>query len=188
MDQLIHLLSHYKYFILFPLAVVEGPIVAVIAGFLCMRGFLNPWIVLPVIVLGDITGDSICFAFGKWGLPVWLRNILYKYVFDRQRVQKLRVYINSHPSSIVPLSKIALGVGVLGIYLTGNAGVPYKRFIRLCLLTSVGQYIIYLSIGLLFGHAYGLINRYLNYTASLIITIFLVIMVFVFIQSKRKRI
>ena len=42
MDHIVYLLTEYKYLILFPLAIVEGPIIAVIAGFLCSSGFLNP--------------------------------------------------------------------------------------------------------------------------------------------------
>ncbi|HUZ60693.1 MAG TPA: hypothetical protein VMU83_18125, partial [Hanamia sp.] len=67
METIFYLLLKFRYVILFPLAVVEGPILAVIAGFLCTEGYLNLFIVYTIIVLGDITGDTICYLFGRWG-------------------------------------------------------------------------------------------------------------------------
>ena len=74
MDHIIYLLNEYKYMILFPLAIVEGPILAVIAGFLCMRGILNIWLVLPVIVLADMVSDSACFFLGRKGISAQIKK------------------------------------------------------------------------------------------------------------------
>jgi membrane-associated protein len=187
MEHMILLLSKYRYFILFPLAIVEGPILAVLAGFLCMRGVLNIWIVFPVILLGDAIGDSICFAFGKFGIPAPVRSMIYKFGFDPGRLQRAKRFIEMHPRATIPLSKLALGVGVLGIYLIGHSGISYRQFIRIALLTSFFQYLVYLGIGVYFGQAYALINHYLNYTASIFIIFLLIVGLFVFIQSIRKR-
>jgi membrane-associated protein len=187
MENILNLLLQYRYFILFPLAIIEGPILAVISGFLCVRGFLNPWIVLPVIVFGDVIGDSICFAFGKWGVPEKIKKFIYWIGPDPARVQRVKWFIEMHPKTIIPLSKLTLGIGVVGIYLIGNSGVTYKKFFRVCLLTSLFQYIFYLGIGLLFGHAYAQINRYMNYAASLTIILFLVVVLFFIIHSIRRK-
>ena len=187
MEYLILLLTKYRYFILFPLAILEGPILAVLAGFLCMRGLLNIWIVFPVILLGDMIGDSICFAFGKWGIPGFIRRTIYKIGFDPVRLERAKKLLAMHPRTTIPLSKLALGVGVFGIYLIGNSGISYQQFIRICLLTSFFQYLIYLGIGIFFGQAYALINQYLNYTASILIILLLAVGVFIFIQSMRRK-
>ena len=71
MEFLISSLSQYKYLILFPLAIIEGPIVTVIAGFLCSQAILEPFYVFPIIVIGDILGDSLYYGLGRWSqLPV----------------------------------------------------------------------------------------------------------------------
>src|SRR5450432_4605817 len=75
MDHIAYLLTQYKYLLLFPLAIVEGPIIAVIAGFLCINGFLNLFIVYPIIVAGDLIGDTICYFLGLWGVPGFIKKI-----------------------------------------------------------------------------------------------------------------
>ncbi len=188
MNQVVHLLIEYKYIILFPLAIIEGPILAIIAGFLCVQGFLNPGIVFPVIVLGDITGDSLCFALGRWGLPPVAKKILHHLGFNQSRKKKVVEYLSSRHRSMIPVSKITPGIGVLGIYLIGNSGMKYQTFIRICFITSFCQYIFYLGFGFLFGQGYELINKYINYTAALAIILFSAIFIFFIIQSKLKKI
>jgi membrane protein DedA with SNARE-associated domain len=98
------------------------------------------------------------------------------------------IFFDSNPIKTISLSKITLGMGVVGIYLAGNARIPYKKFISICLITSMVQYIFYLGIGLLFGHAYIQINHYLNYFASLSIIIALAVILFISIRSMLKKI
>jgi membrane-associated protein len=188
MGHIVYLLTQYRYFILFPLAIVEGPILAVIAGFLCINGFLNVFVVYPIIVLGDIIGDSIVYTFGRWGVPAFIKKMARRVAVKPEKINSVRAYFDSNPNKTISLSKVTLGIGVAGIYLAGNTKIPYERFIRICLVTSALQYIIYLCMGLLFGDAYKQINHYLNFFAALTVTVTLCIISFHFIRSIRKKI
>jgi membrane-associated protein len=188
MDQIIHLLIQYKYFVLLPLAIIEGPILAIIVGFLCTNGFLNPLIALPVIVLGDIIGDSICYSFGRWGVPPFIRVFASWIGMEKSQITGVRSIYDTYPERVILLSKMTLGVGVAGIYLAGLYKVPYKIFIRICLFTSFCQYIMYLGIGWLFGHAYQQINHYINDIAAFLIILALVIIIFFSTKSILKKI
>jgi membrane-associated protein len=188
MDHIVYLLTQYRYFILFPLAIVEGPILAVIAGFLCVNGFLNLFIVYPIIVLGDIVGDSVVYTFGRWGAPGFIKKMGKGLAMNPKKINSVRAYFDSNPTKTISLSKVTLGIGVAGIYLAGNAKIPYERFIRICVVTSALQYIIYLGIGLLFGDAYKQISHYLDFFAALTITVTLAIILFYIIKSIRKKI
>jgi membrane-associated protein len=187
-DNILVLLEQYKYFILFPLAVVEGPILAVIAGFLCSTGIMSPVIVLPVIVLGDVTGDSICYLIGRSGRPAFLKKYGYWFGLDAGKINRVSIIFNTNPVKTISLSKIVLGIGVAGIYLAGYTRIPYRKFISICVITSVLQYIFYLTIGLLFGSAYKKINQSINFIASVFIIVSAVIVVFFIIRSIQKKI
>jgi len=187
LENIICLLLKYKYVILFPLAIVEGPILAVIAGFLCMGGYLNLFIVYPIIVLGDIVGDTISYLFGRWGVPGFLKRIIKRLGLKPENMDRVRVYFDANPKKTISLSKITLGIGIAGIYLAGNARIPYNRFIRICLITSALQYLIYLGIGLLFGSAYKQISNYLDFFAAFSIVTLLSIILFYIVKSYRKK-
>jgi membrane-associated protein len=187
LEHIVQLLSQYKYLILLPLAIIEGPIIAVIAGFLCSNGLLHLLFVYPVIILGDLIGDSLVYMLGRRGVPRFLKMIGFRFGYTSEKAANLRLIFKTNPIRTISLSKITLGIGPIGIYLAGNSKVPYKKFIGICLATSAVQYIFYLGVGLLFGGTYLLINRYLNYFASLCIVIFLAFLLFYFIQSKLKK-
>ena len=187
METIFYLLLKFRYIILFPLAIVEGPILAVIAGFLCTEGYLNVFIVYPIIVFGDIIGDTLCYMFGRWGVPPVLKRFIIMLGLKPGNIEKVRVYFDANPGKTISLSKITLGIGVAGIYLAGNARIPYPRFIKICLITSALQYIIYLAIGLLFGSAYKQISNYLNFFAAFAIVTLLSIILFYAIKSIRKK-
>ena len=160
---------------------------AVIAGFLCMGGFMNPFIAYPIIVLGDIIGDSICYMFGRFGVPRFFKRISKRLGLKPERMDRVRAYFDSNPKKTIALSKITLGIGVAGIYLAGNARIPYYRFIRICLVTSALQYVVYISIGMLFGSAYKQIDHYLNFFAAFtLVTAFAIIFIY-FVNSIRKK-
>lgn len=187
METIFFLLLKYKYLILLPLAIVEGPILAVIAGFFCTEGFLNPFIVYPIIVVGDVIGDTIIYTFGRWGVPAFLKKILNKLGLKPANLEKARFYFDSNPKKTISLSKITLGVGIAGIYLAGNTRIPYAGFLRICLVTSALQYVIYLGIGFLFGSAYKQIDHYLNLFAAFAIIVLLSVILIFGVKSIYKK-
>jgi membrane-associated protein len=188
LENILYLLLKYKYFVLFPLAIVEGPILAVIAGFLCMGNYLNLFITYPVIVFGDIIGDTLCYMLGRWGTPGFLKKIIKRFAPPPEKIVAVRAYFNANPNKTIALSKITLGIGIAGIYTAGNARIPYNTFIRICLITSALQFVVYMGIGMLFGSAYKQISHFLNFFAAFTIVTVLAVIVIYFIKSIIKKI
>jgi membrane protein DedA with SNARE-associated domain len=159
----------------------------VIAGFLCAGGYLNVFIVYPIIVVGDITGDSICYMFGRWGVPGFIKRIAKRLGLKPEKIERVRAYFDSNPKKTIALSKITLGIGIAGIYLAGNARIPYYKFIRICLVTSALQYVVYIGIGVLFGSAYKQISHYLDFFAAFTLVAALAVVLIYFVNSIRKK-
>jgi membrane-associated protein len=188
LQDIFQLLLQYKYFILFPLCVVEGPVVSIIAGFLCANGILNAWVAFPIIVVGDITGDTACYSMGRWGIPLFVKRIVLRWGLKPERIENIRKTFTKNPIRTIALSKIALGIGVAGIFLAGNAKVRYLTFISICLVTSCLQHIIYLGTGWLFGDAWIRIGHYLNFFGTVTLVTGGTVGLFLLIRSIRKKI
>lgn len=173
---------------LFPLAIVEGPLLAVVAGFLCVNNLLNPLIVFPIIIAGDITGDSLCYLLGRVGMPGILKKGARWLGFTTESITSVKLFYDTNPNKIISLSKLTPGVGFAGIYLAGNIKIPYKKFIRICLITSILQYVIYLGTGIVFGNAYLQVSRYMNIASALCIVVAITVFLLLVIHHKRKKI
>jgi len=77
MEHILALLIEYKYFILFPLAAIEGPIVSLAAGFLIHTGHLSFIPTYLIFILGDVIPDCLYYYLGKFGDK---KQILQKYI------------------------------------------------------------------------------------------------------------
>lgn len=162
MESLVLLLTKYGYFILFPIAVVEGPIITVIAGFLVSLGIMNAFIVYAIIMAGDIVGDSGVYLIGRSG------GALFSRYFKKhaEKINKAKAYFEIHQHKAIIMSKIFHGIGVAGLFTAGMLRVPYKRYVTISFITTTVQSLILIAVGILFGHAYIQINKYLNYYAA----------------------
>jgi len=179
MEYLILLLTKYGYFILFPLAAIEGPIVTIIAGFLSSLGIMNVFIAYAVVMAGDVVGDSGLYWVGRSGSALFSRYFEKRH----EKIERVKDYFKVHERKAIALSKLFYGIGITGLLAAGSLKVPYKRYITICFFTTAAQSVALIVIGALFGHAYIQLNRYLNYYAAATIVVGLII---IFIVAFKK--
>ena len=166
MSQIILLLIKYRYFILFPLSIIEGPILTVIAGFLVTMGYFNPFVVYPIVVIGDMLGDSLFYVIGRWSSGPFMRRFGPKIKMTPKRTEQVRNYFHKNHKKALIFSKLVHGVGSAGLLIAGGLKVPWRRFVITCGIVTIIQSVILLFLGILFGHAYDQIAAYLNYYAA----------------------
>ncbi|KKU81260.1 MAG: hypothetical protein UY07_C0022G0025 [Parcubacteria group bacterium GW2011_GWA1_47_8] len=187
MDNFITLLEQYKYVVLLPLAIIEGPILTVVAGFLVTLGLLNSFLVYVIIVAGDVIGDSIAYAFGRWGSSLLHSHGSYIGITTEKIVRAKEYFAARHNKAIV-MSKLVYGIGTVGLVTAGSLKIPYLRYLRSCFAVSLLQALVFLVIGLSFGHAYVQIGKYLDNFAAIASVVALTVgLVFVLYKLKPKR-
>lgn len=179
---MLELLLTYKYFILIPLAIVEGPIVSVVAGFLVTLGVFNPLAVYVVMVLGDIVGDGIFYYIGYQG-----KNLFRYFKISEEKIEKAKTYFEKNHQKAIAGSKILWGIGTAGLIAAGALHVPYRKYFKTCAMYSLGQSFVMLLLGILFGQAYEIIGKYFDYYAALVSILALVILLFFVFIKKYKR-
>ena len=182
MNNIFTLIVAYKYFILFPLAFFEGPITAVIAGFLVSTGFMDFFMVYFVIILADIGGDAMFYFIGYSG-----NNILYKYGhyfgITKEKMETANIFFNENHRKAIVLSKLVHGIGITGLISAGSLKIPYWKFFKTCIVISFVQSALFITIGFFFGGSYLYISKYLNYFA-VIISILVALFIIIFFYKK----
>ena len=177
------LLQTYKYFIIIPLATIEGPIISVICGFLTTLGVFNLYLVFVVMLLGDILGDAIQYSIGYFGK----RFLPYLKISD-EKLESAKIYLKNNHKKAIVASKLLYGIGFVGLIAAGALHVPYFKYFKTCALISVIQSLVMITIGIFFGQAYVIIEKYFNYYAALSSVVVLVILFFIFIRKYRKEV
>lgn len=186
MNEIIVLLETYKYVILFPLAVIEGPILIIVSGFLVSLGLMNAFIVLPLVIVADVVGDLLHYALGRFG-----SRFLYAHGhwigITEEKLTNAKHYFEKHHLKSVASSKLLHGIGFVGLIAAGSLKIPYKRFALTALGVSLVQSSALLVIGVFFGYAYVQIEHYLSYGALILSGVAVAVALCVGIIIHRKK-
>ncbi|EEW25345.1 DedA family protein [Rhodobacter ferrooxidans] len=173
---LLALLSSHGIAILAPLAILEGPIITLIAAWLASLGVLVLWQVLVCVIIGDLVGDSILYLVGRYGMgrvPLgWQRWI----GLNRRRMVRLARTFQHSGMKILIIGKLTHAAGFAVLLAAGAARMPFPAFLAANFIATVPKSLSLVALGSLAGAAYGQIADGL-YWASLAVIGLLVLAV-----------
>ena len=143
-------IGEYRYIALLILAIVEGPIVALVAGFLVHIGTFTLLPTCLILLLGDLP-DSICYLVGRYSAK--RRNAK-----KNPRLAKLQDWAEKlwekHPTKAMFISKLAYGLSLPLLITAGMSKMSYKAFIWRALVVTAFQYGVLMTVGYLLGNVY----------------------------------
>ncbi len=185
-SELLAILEHYRYWIIFPIAIFEGPIIIIISGFLVSLGYLNGVIAYAVVVTADIIGDSLYYSLGRfWGKSHFIKKV-GKYIgYDESSEKFIEEHFRKHKIKTFLIGKVSHGLGGTIQVASGIAKVTYKEFVWLSLLGTAPKALGLLVLGYYLGSYYEQINGYLHNIALISFGVFVLILMYV-ISKKIK--
>ena len=129
----------------------EMPIIA--AAVLTHAGLARGWLVLPVCLLGVLSGDLVLYWVGRrWGEHV-LNWRVVRLVLTPKREQWLQAAYRRHALKTVVTARHVMGLRAAAFLTAGNAGVPFWKFV----VADAGAAV--LGVPFLFGMAYFFIDE-----------------------------
>jgi membrane protein DedA with SNARE-associated domain len=186
-----HILLQFGYPIIFLLIVYEGPFTTIIAAFLAASGFFNVFILYPVVVIADLTGDIIWYYVGYFGrekvINRWGRFLGLPY--ERlDKLEKLNERFKNHQSKIMFAAKVTHVIGFPFLIAAGIFKWDIKKYIWFNFLATLPKSLLWIIIGYFFGQASVLVNKYLKYGTyiSIGILILAIAVYFIIVKISRK--
>ncbi len=171
---LIRFFIRYKYQVIFPIAVLEGPIITMISGFLISLGYLSFVPTFCIVFAGDLISDSFLYGIGRFG-----RNVVQKIPFIRisgKRINQLEEQYRAHPGKTIAASKVSYGLGWLFLIAAGASKMTYRIFAQHITIFDAIKSSALLMVGYFFGRAaLHFSNTYLQYYALAVIILLPVI-------------
>lgn len=151
----------YKYFFIFVIVVIEGPIITTLSGLLLHLNYVHLWPIYLTLVAGDLTADMIWYVIGRYGAYRFARKYGRYVGVTEALLTKTEALFKHHQNKILFFSKITMGFGFALVVLmsAGMARVSFKKYMA---LNTLGQFIwtgFLLSIGYFFGKFYLVINK-----------------------------
>ena len=153
---LVPLLMTYKYSVLFPVALIEGHVISLIAGFLARLGYLNPFFAAGIIICGNLTGDIILYWLGHYHGEYFFKRWGRYVGITEETIAQGRELLHTRHAWILFLSKLANGFGLAMaiLFAAGTARIPFRayllwNFLGECIWTST-----LVTLGFIFGQFY----------------------------------
>lgn len=156
------LITSFGLLILAPIAIVEGPIVTVIAAWLASQGLLSLPSVFVVVVLADLVGDGLLYAVGRGLLgrlsPRW--RVRLGLLPDKMAV--LLDVFHTKGGRVLLAAKWTHAAGLPVLVAAGAARMPFARFLQFNLIGTIPKTLILLAIGYAFGSAHETIAGWIS--------------------------
>lgn len=174
-----HDVSTYGYLAVFFLSLLEGPIVTVYAALLAAQGLLSLPLVYLTVVVGDLAGDLLFYAVGRYGLGhrFWPRRVRERCFLRRLAV--LRGKLRAHTGAALLFGKLtqAFGFGIL--LAAGAARVRMSLFLLYNLLGTLPKSAALMAVGYFFGRYYETLSHsfqwlgFAGFSFGLLLTLYL---------------
>ena len=163
LPRLLVLFEHYKYLLIFPVAVFEGPIISVISGFLVSLRFINGFAIYFILVLGDVAGDSLHYFAGRYASRIeWIKKLTHFFGYNENSQKFLEKHFEKHRGKTFLLAKVSHGLGGAVQVASGIARVDYFEFLLFNFIGTLPKALILMLIGFYAGSSYVKINSYLS--------------------------
>lgn len=163
MDGVIALIIHYKYFILLPLATIEGPTVTLVAGLLVSLGYLELVPAFCIVLTGDVIPDLGYYLIGRHlrNRP-FLNRFSKHFTFLSRHLQLLESLWHNHGRKTMFVSKLAYGLSVPLLMSAGLTNMPAKRYVAYVLPVALFKCAAIMALGYLLAESYMSATKYIR--------------------------
>lgn len=106
------------------------------AGFLASQGYLDIWILIPLIVIAAILGDSVGYWFGKKVGPMIFRK-KDSFWFSQERVLDAQKFFDKHGGISLILARFFPFLRTFTPIIAGTAEMSYGKFLTYNIIGAI---------------------------------------------------
>jgi membrane protein DedA with SNARE-associated domain len=148
--QLIGLLGEYGYWVILPIAVIEGPAITMVAGALVAAGQMNGVTAAILLILADLVGDALYYSLGRFGHGPVARRLTKWAKVTPEKLAKLQQTFRDNDWKLILIGKTQ-GLGSIILYFAGASHMPFGRYMVLNLIGTAPKVILFGGIGYFLG-------------------------------------
>ena len=179
------IITNHGISILAPLAILEGPIVTVVAAYLASLHLLRLVDVIICVIIGDVIGDCILYFVGR-GMLDWLPlSLRMRFGVSRRRMAVLMRTFRDNGVRVLVVGKLTHAAGFAVLIAAGAARMPFGTFVLANFLATIPKSLALVALGYVFGSAHGLIAQWFS-LGSVVILAGVALIIAVIIWRKRK--
>ena len=185
-QDIVELIRNDGLLLLLPLAILEGPIVSVIAGWLIRLGYLQFYPVIVVCVTADLIGDGLLYSLGRYGKGIVPRRLWPRLFARVDGYSGMLKHFHTRGGRILVLAKLTHSLGFAVLIAAGAARMPVLPYFWYNLIATVPKALFFILLGYGLGHAYATIDAWL-WRGSVIVFVVACTVVFFWLRNSRHQ-
>ena len=155
------LIAHGSALIL-PLAVIEGPVVTILTGFLSAQGYFDWYWALCLLVCGDLIGDLIYYWIGRTGRTPLAGLGRRLGAAPRRARPSCNDGLTHNAAKMLFIGKWTHSIGWLVLIGSGMLRLPLPRFMLVNLLATIPKSAVLFGVGYFAGDCYPLFEQHIR--------------------------
>jgi membrane protein DedA with SNARE-associated domain len=176
----------YGSAVILPLAVVEGPVVSILTGFLCAHGYFVWYWALLLLITGDLIGDALYYWIGRSGrAPLgWLGRHLGA---GRVVTEELKNDLRHHATRMLLIGKWTHSLGIVVLVGSGMLRLPLARYLFINFIATLPKSALLFSIGYFAASAYPFFAQHLMLAGVILGAVGATAIGALLLRSRRRR-
>ncbi len=183
---IIQFLNEYRYWILLPLMIIEGPIVTLIAAFMASLGVFNIYAIFVLSVFGDMFGDILFYIFGRKSGMHFVDHVGHHIGITRELVIRMEKFFVRHGGKTIIIVKSTTGLCWATFIAAGIVKMPFYKFMGYSFVGGLMWSSFLVFTGYFFGSFYEQISTYINYAGIIVGGFAVVFFIGISIYKKHK--
>ena len=161
LDSVLQLIQSHGLWLLAPFAIIEGPIVTVIAAYLARMGYMDVYAIYVVCVLGDLVGDAMYYGIGRLGPAFLPERWLARMGMSQARQLALGDHFAQKGGRTLLFGKWTHSTGLPIMLASGIARMNFAAYMGYNLIGTLPKTALFVALGYFIGHAYASIDTYI---------------------------
>jgi len=179
------MVQEFGLWIIAPIALVEGPAISVVSGYLARLGFLGLPQTYACLVVADLVGDSLLYLAGRrWRgrlATPWLRKVG---LTRRRLAGGLRAF-RAKGGRLLVIGKLTHSAGFAVLVAAGMSRMAFGRFLALNLAATLPKVAGFMALGWVFGEISGRVADWLWGLSVLLLVAFAGVLWSLFLRKGR---
>jgi membrane protein DedA with SNARE-associated domain len=165
--------------------VVPGETAAVLGGVAASQGHVRLWVMIPLVVVAAIVGDSVGYEVGRH----FGTRLLRTSVLDRQRgrIERAQSFLARRGGWAVFLGRFTAFFRAVMPALAGTAGMPYRRFLAFNAFGGIIWGITFVVLGYVAGQSYQAVAKTVGRDMAIAVAAIVVVALIVWKVRERRR-
>lgn len=185
-QQIFQFLSHYGYWIMVPLMIIEGPIITIISAMLAKLGAFNVFLVFILSVAGDMIGDIILYYLGYVFGNSFVRKIGKYLGITEKLVSRMEKYFQKHGGKTIFTVKSTTGLCWATFAAAGIVRMDFKKFVKYSFWGGIVWSGFLVIMGYFYGYMWVELKQYIKWAGWIVVALAFVSFVIVQLYKKRQ--